>query len=386
MPSSDLVLITGATGFIGGRLVEFLASKGKRIRITTSDFAHCPRIARFRVDMVKADLRQPAGFEKAVEGCDTVFHLAYRFGGGPREQRNVNLNGTLALARAAMRQRVRRFVHFSSVAAYGIPIAGDLTECTKPRRTSDLYSLTKRKIDEALRDLSRSAKLPLTILQPTIVYGPYGNTWTVRLLEQVKAGQIALPRNGRGLCNAVYVDDVVRAAILCMNADTARGETFLISGSSPVTWRDFYGGYEKMAHTDAVVELSDTEFNAAVKRYDAELRFMSRIKRTLARRPELRAQLLNLPPQRWIIRAARILLPSSARRDLDRRYKAIWQRADAEKCSLFIPDPDSRSLYAAKTSVRIDKASEILGYCPKFDFERGMNLTRTWAHWANIIS
>jgi nucleoside-diphosphate-sugar epimerase len=385
MASNDLVLVTGATGFIGSRLVEFLASRGKRIRVTTSEFGHCPRIARFPVEMIKADLRQPVAFEKAAEGCDTIFHLAYRFGGSAKEQRNINLNGTLALARAAIKHRVRRFVHFSSVAAYGIPITGELTEGTKPQPTRDVYSLTKRKIDEALRDLSRSAQLPLAILQPTVVYGPYGNTWTVRLLEQVKSGRIALPRNGLGLCNAVYVDDVVRAAIRCMEADTATGETFLISGNSPVTWREFYRAYEKMARKDAVVELSENEFKDAIKRCDAELKFVNRIKSALARRPGLRAQLLNLPPQRWIIRTARILLPRGIQQSLTHRYKTAWQLQNGENSPLYVPDVNRRLLYASSANVRIEKARDRLGYLPDFDLNKGMSRTAEWAAWANLI-
>ena len=67
MKDSDRILVTGATGFIGARLVETLARRGHRIRITTSDFRNCVRVARFPVELVKADLLDPASMARAVD-------------------------------------------------------------------------------------------------------------------------------------------------------------------------------------------------------------------------------------------------------------------------------------------------------------------------------
>src|SRR5262245_32456805 len=134
MNHDDRVLITGATGFIGGRLVETLAAKGIRIRVATSDFRRCARVARFPVELVKADLFDHEALARAVVGCSVVFHFAYRFGGSSSEQKHANLNGTRALAEAFLKNRGRRFVHVSSVMAYGAPGDGELTEDTPPRR------------------------------------------------------------------------------------------------------------------------------------------------------------------------------------------------------------------------------------------------------------
>jgi len=389
MDRSDRVLITGATGFIGGRLVEMLAAQGVRMRIATSDLSHCSRVARFPVELVKADLVDHEALARAAEGCSVIFHFGYRFGGSPKEQQRVNVEGTRALAEALLKNGGRRFIHISSVSAYGAPRDGDLTEDTPPLPTADAYSNTKQKIERLLLDLHRTHGLPVAIIQPTIVYGPYGSTWTVRLLEQVRSCRIVLPAGGLGLCNAVYVDDVVVASMLAVERAAAVGETFLISGAVPVTWREFYGAYEKMLGKRALLELDDAQTYVEEVRQRKEGLLSRQIMVGLSRRPAFRKRLLGLPPQSWLLAAGQRLLPSPVQAAIGRRYESLWQSpSDAAAVSLpvYLPDPGSRALYSARTHVRIDKATNKLGFKPAFDLDSGMALTTEWARWANLTS
>ncbi len=386
MDRNDRVLITGATGFIGGRLVEFLASLNARIRVATSDFRHCSRVARFPIELVKANLLDHAALVEAVAGCNVVVHLAYKFGGSTRAQMRANLDGTRALAEAFLRNGGRRFVHVSSIAAYGAPFDGDLTENVRHQPTRDAYSNTKLKIEQLLRGLHQTHGLPVTIVQPTIVYGPYGSTWTTRLLEQVRSNRIALPNGGSGLCNAVYVDDVVSACVLAVENDSAVGETFLISGESPTTWREFYGAYEKMLGKRAVLDIDDQKISVEERNLRRKRSPLARLGRELARRRETRQYLLSLPPLSWLVAGAE-LLPEKAHMALRSQYQSFWrQQVSSDRAlPLYVPDAHTRALYVAKTRVHINKARNILRYKPAFDLDSGMALTKHWAEWANLI-
>jgi nucleoside-diphosphate-sugar epimerase len=385
MSHNGRILITGASGFIGGRLVERLAREGKRLRLVTSDFRRCARVARFPVELVKADILDPQALARTVEGCDVIFHLAYRFGGAGAEQRRVNLEGTRALAEAALAQGVRRFVHCSSVAAYGPPANGDLTEATEPRHSSDPYSDTKQRIDDMLRRLHTRRGLPLTILQPTIVYGPYGGTWTTPLLAEVATSRVVLPASDSGLCNAVYVDDVVSAAVLASESESAVGESFLISAAAPVTWRAFFGAYERMAGTESLVLMDDAQLRVESRRRSAGVGWIRMLRNALAKRPELRERVLAQAPQRWIIRGGQLALPRPVQAAVRDWYGGLWQIPLRDARPLLVPDPASLALYTARAHVRIEKARNRLGFTPAYDLEQGMSKTAAWARWANLL-
>ena len=346
MADSDLALVTGASGFIGGRLVDLLAARGARVRIATSNPDHCGRFGGLPVEIVKADLGDHAALARATQGCGTIFHAAYKFGGSDAQQRDANLDGARVLAQAALQYGARRFVHFSSIAAHGAPMDGDLVETMAPRAGGGAYAGVKRATDDMLRGLHASRGLPVAILQPAIVYGPNGSTWTTPLIQQVRTRRVALPASGLGLCNAVYVDDVAAAALLASEREAAVGETFLISGAAPVTWLEFYRAYATMAGGKPVLPLSDADFDAEQRSRYGRNALLAKIRR------KLEAKLVG--PARLAARP-------------------------------YLPDPGTRALYASRVNVRIDKAREKLGYAPAFDLARGMAATAVWARAAGLI-
>jgi nucleoside-diphosphate-sugar epimerase len=366
MDRNDLMLVTGASGFIGGRLVELLSERGLRVRAAVSNAGNLARISQLNAETVRADLTDHAALSQAVAGCNVVFHVAYRFGGTARQQK-INLDGTRILAEAFLKQGGRRFVHVSSMSAYGDPYDGVLTEQTLQRPTREPYSATKQNIERLLLDMHRTRGLPATILQPAIVYGPYGSIWTTPLLEQVRSMRVVLPKGGLGLCNAVYVDDVVNALLLTADCDAAVGETFLISGASPVTWREFYRAYETMVGRTAVIDLDEAQLRLAEGRL---------------------GRLRHSAPLGWLLAGVRRLLPGTIKAALKRGFRLLQQpRVDASGAEppLVIPDGLLHALYASKTHIRIDKARTKLGYSPAFDLDEGMARTAEWARSANLI-
>jgi nucleoside-diphosphate-sugar epimerase len=367
MDFHDKVLVTGASGFIGGRLVETLVSQGIRVRAAISNLSNRTRLSDLPVEIVTADLADPLALTRAGEGCGIVFHVAYRFGGDAKRQ-GINFAATRVLAEAFLKRGGRRFVHVSSMSAYGDPVDGDLTEDGPQNASKDPYSKTKRKIDGFLLELHRTRGLPVTIIQPAIVYGPHGGIWSSYLLEQVRTMRIVLPARGEGLCNDVYVDDVVSALIAAADCDGAVGKSFLISGANPVTWREFYRCYERMVGKKAVIDTEEAQ--------------------GLFEKSPLR-RMLERPPQGWLLAAARWYVPSRVRSRVKSGLKSLaTRRSDSSDSEppLFLPEGQLRLLYESKTHIRIDKARSVLGYEPAFDLERGMALTAQWARQANLLA
>src|SRR5690606_32312117 len=97
------------------------------------------------------------------------------------------------------------------------------------------------------------------IVQPTTVYGPFVQVWTQSVIDRLKKGRIVLVNGGDGLCNAVYVDDVVTGTLLAATREEAVGEDFLISGPEPVTWWRFYEGFGQLFGGLDAVELTLAE-------------------------------------------------------------------------------------------------------------------------------
>ena len=90
MDRNDLILVTGASGFIGGRLVELLAERGFRVRAAISNASKLDRISRLDVELLRADLTDHAALSHAVAGCSVIFHVAYRFGGSASSKESIS--------------------------------------------------------------------------------------------------------------------------------------------------------------------------------------------------------------------------------------------------------------------------------------------------------
>ncbi len=386
MKPNDLVLVTGASGFIGGRVVEKLVQEhGARVRVLAPHFGHCSRVARFRVELRRGDLADPASLTAACEGVKTVFHLAYS-----GKSREANLTGARHLGEAALAAGVERFVHVSSVAVYGETAPGPLEESMPHSRISDDYSATKAAVEDALLALHREKKLPLVVLQPTVVYGPFGEPWTGRSIRQVKSGRLVLPAQGEGVCNAVYVDDVADACALAATRNDVIGQCFLISGPVAVTWAEFYRAFERMAGVTSVTPMDSEAVREAMRRANDEKSLPIALLAAVWRRPHIMRRLQAIPPVRWAFKAGGAMLPSATKANLRRRLDPPWEDP-ARKLApgtppLVLPDLFLWHLYASRTTVRIDKARRLLGYAPQFDLARGMALTAAWAEWAGLIS
>jgi dihydroflavonol-4-reductase len=125
------VFVTGATGFLGSHVARVLAEQGADLRLLVRPTSDLRNVADLSADRVQGDLRDPASIEKALAGCEVVFHVAadYRLWvRDPDEMYRSNVEGTRGLLEAARKQKVRRVVYTSSVATMGFHTSGGVAE------------------------------------------------------------------------------------------------------------------------------------------------------------------------------------------------------------------------------------------------------------------
>lgn len=381
------VLVTGATGFIGGRLTEVLCESGAEVRALVRDLSRMARLARYDVEIARGDVLDRGSLRQAAAGCGIVVHCAYGKEGGARRERRVNVEGTRNVIRAAVEAGAERVVHLSTMSVYGVVADGDLDETLPRRPLPDVYSRSKAEAERlALGEAARGA--PVTVLQPTVVYGPFAPAWTVNVLAQLESHRVMLVDGGRGIANVVYVDDLVEAILAAAVRPQAVGEAFLVSGPEAVTWRRFYRRYEEMLGFESTVEVALDDRQAFRRRRRS---LVSEMLALLRQDRAARERLLAAREPAWLLRMARRVVPERLEASLAAR---LWgdgrtssgaaSDAAAEKPVLAL-GRGARRLFAARSTVRIDKARRLLGYQPRVDFEQGMGRTEAWARWANLL-
>ncbi len=243
-------LVTGASGFIGGRLAERLSTEeGMRVRAMVRNEKRAERLRKLPLEIVKADLLDLSSLREAIRGCDLVFHCAamVRETGDRIEFYRTNVKGTENILKVSSEAGVKKFIHFSSVAVYGMNPPDRTDETTPYHPCGNLYCDTKIDSEKAVWAAHQDSGLPVVVIRPANVYGPYSNPWTLRPIKLIRSGQMMLINGGTGFCNYVYIDNLLDATLAATKRDESVGQVYLISDGMAVMWKEFFGYYAKMA-------------------------------------------------------------------------------------------------------------------------------------------
>lgn len=228
VPEADAVtvLVTGASGRVGSRLVPRLLRQVGEVRILVRDPARAEPLVSLGVEPVVGDVTDSGVLSQAVKGVHSVVHLATLFRPGP-EIEAVNVEATVALARACLESGVGRFVYVSTNQVYG-PGRGRPaleTDLPEPDRA---YSTTKTAAEGSLLSLWEADGLGLRILRPSVIYGD-GDPKLTELLRF--AGK--WPPHKR--TQLVHHADVAQAVLLALRAAAVDGEIFNVGDDAPVS-------------------------------------------------------------------------------------------------------------------------------------------------------
>jgi len=168
--------VTGATGFLGSHVARVLCEQGAKLRLLVRATSNLKNLQELPAETVTGDLRDPVSLEKAMAGCDTVFHVAadYRLWvRDPQEMYRSNVDGTRSLLQAARKNDVRRLVYTSSVATIGFRTNGSLADEDCPVSVSDMighYKRSKFMAEQVALEAGRSGMHVVTV-NPTTPVG-----------------------------------------------------------------------------------------------------------------------------------------------------------------------------------------------------------------------
>jgi nucleoside-diphosphate-sugar epimerase len=235
------VLVTGGTGFIGRPLTAKLLSLGASVRVMIRNRNDAHTLAP-GIDPVIGDLTDAESLRQAVRGCQAVVHLAAALGDRfePRAHfRQVNIEGTRSLAEAALSCGVERFIHISSVWAYGLVPCEGIDETFPLKASNTPYGDTKAEGQKVVERLSMERALPSVIVQPGDVYGPADQKWTVGPMTLMLSGNFKLIDQGKGIFQPIFVDDLVEGIVLA--AEKGRiGESYILCGAERTTFHEYF--------------------------------------------------------------------------------------------------------------------------------------------------
>jgi nucleoside-diphosphate-sugar epimerase len=234
------VLVTGATGLTGSHLCKRLIADGYQVRALVRDVSRSAELGQDNVEIVVGDLRDPRSLQAAVDGIDTVYHIAALF-----RQENVsrkdlwdtNVDGTRNLLTASCQAGVNRFVHCSTVGVHG-DVGNVPANETTPYNPGDDYQVSKVEGEKIVLQYMNEGKLPIVVFRPAGIYGP-GDMRFLKLFRAIKRRRFVMLGSGDVLYQLIYISDLVDGILLCGTRESALGNVYILTGEKPVTLNQF---------------------------------------------------------------------------------------------------------------------------------------------------
>ncbi|QQR81297.1 MAG: NAD-dependent epimerase/dehydratase family protein [Deltaproteobacteria bacterium] len=246
------VLLTGATGFVGGRLAIQLIKEGYQVKALVRDPSRANDLAKAGVELVSGDVTDLQSIEHSLDGVEGIFHLAaiYDFGVDPEKMRQVNIEGTRNILDAAQRARINRIVYCGSDTSLG-NTHGKLCDETKTHDGNHFCSAYEETKHLAHRLVIQRIQEGAPIINAIVstVYGPGDKSAIGEFIELHLAGQLSMALDREAGYTFAHVDDVARALLLAYEKGTL-GQSYLISGT-PATFGELFDTMSSLTGIDS---------------------------------------------------------------------------------------------------------------------------------------
>jgi nucleoside-diphosphate-sugar epimerase len=349
----------GASGFVGSRVVEMFHLGGMGdIRPIVRSFGSLARLARFDLEYKIANALDQKDLVNAFEGCDFVVHSV----AGNPEVIEGSISATYRAAEAA---GVKRIAYISSASVFGqAPSKGTNDSTPLSDRQDQPYNNWKVRAERKLLKERDKGNVEVVILRPGIVFGPR-DRWISAIAADLVRGKAYLVNGGTGICNSIYVDNLVQAVHLSLTAKAADGEAFIVGDAETVTWRDLY---ENVA---GALGLSPNEIHRV-----SPPRFNKGLKERVDKFRSLGATQAALP-----------FFPPKLKRSVKAALNA-WPETPAAATAINSSGPslnvtlEMSELHQCGYKLPHEKAEQLLGYKPIVSFAEGCRRSIGWLRFA----
>lgn len=351
MAQKETILVTGATGFIGGWLVEAIClGSFAEVRAGIKSWPRAARLSRFPVKVVPCDVMDKEQITQAMSGVTRVIHCAT----GSSE---VIIQGASNMLEVAQRLEVKRFVHLSTTEVYG-EVTGDIDETVPYQYTGSAYGDSKIDAEKLCWEYHKKG-LPITVIRPSAVYGPFSKDWTVRIARSLRSGNWGLFKGiGEGVCNPIYIADLIAGVLLAARDQAAVGEAFNLSGPELLTWNEYF-----------------QRFNSALR--------LPELRVTSPKSIRFRANVTECARYlaKFVLAHFEDPLKGISRRIRPARVAMKF----AETTFKTSPRLEDLSFFSRDARYLTTKLQNMLGYNPRFDVATGLELTVLWLKHVGLV-
>jgi len=241
------VLVTGATGFLGGHLAERLAVMGKDVRALVRNPTRAKRLKESGIEVAVGDLLDHATLVSASRGVEVIYHCAGMVKDWGKKDLfyQANVQGTKNLLEAALRNGCK-IVHTSSLTVLGIHRSAKPVDETFPyaQRPVDPYTETKIQAEKlALEYVGKG--IPIVVVRPGFIWGPGDTTILPRVLTHLKKRRLFLISGGKNLLSLSYCSNVVDGLIAAAKSGTS-GRVYHITDGEKVTGKEYFCALSKL--------------------------------------------------------------------------------------------------------------------------------------------
>jgi uncharacterized protein YbjT (DUF2867 family) len=228
-----VILVTGATGFVGGHVVHALRADDRPVRALIRDRRKAERLQAWGCEVAEGDVTRPETLAAAMRGCDAVVHLVAIRQGRAEEFQRVMVDGTRNLLTAAREAGVRRFVHMS---ALGVS-----------EETRHLVPYYGAKWD--MEQDVKAAGIPHVIFRPSFIFAKDGGILPTFAKLAKLTPVTPIPGSGKQRIQPIWADDVGAYFSKAVDLEAAAGRTFELGGPDAVSWNEFW---ERLKHVRGI--------------------------------------------------------------------------------------------------------------------------------------